>query len=203
MSSLIPPENRKLNSSGSPMTMRPPVRAWRMLSIPSRRAVPGATMSSALTSRGSWRLSSSVSSSPGRCAMKADSSSGLWRVYSRDGLSSGAGGPLAAPDRGPDRLAQRGSGGGRDDRAQAELGGLLLAALGMADRSQLAGQADLPVAAERRRLRGHAAGRAGHRERDGQVGPRLVDPHAAHHVDEHVRRAHADARVAAEDGEHE
>src|SRR5215211_6613380 len=178
MSSLMPPENRKLSSSGSPITMRPPVRAWRMLSIPSRSAVPGATISSALTSRGSWRLSSSVSSSPGRCAMKADSSSGLWRVYSRDGLSSGASGPFAGPEGGPDRLAQRGRRGRRHDRAQPEFGGLLLAALGMAYGSQLAGQADLAVAAEWRRLRGDAARRARHREPDGQVGAGLVDPHA-------------------------
>src|SRR4051812_13175179 len=74
MSSLMPPEKRKLSSSGSPATMRPPVRAWRMLSRPSRSAVPGATISSALTSRGSWRLSSSrASSSPARCAIDAES----------------------------------------------------------------------------------------------------------------------------------
>src|SRR3954451_17909956 len=149
MSSLIPPENRKLSSSGSPIMMRQPVRAWRMLSIPSRRAVPGATISSDLTSRGSWRLSSSVSSFPGRGAMKADSSSCLWRVYSRDGLSSGPSGPFAAPEGGADRLAQRRRRGGRHDRAQAELGGLLLPALGVADGPQLAREADLPVAAER------------------------------------------------------
>ena len=41
------------SSSGSPMTIRPPVLAWTMLSMPSRSAVPGATISSALTSRGS------------------------------------------------------------------------------------------------------------------------------------------------------
>ena len=81
------------------MTIRPPVRAWRMLSIPSRSAVPGATISRALTSRGSWRPSSSVSSSPERCAIKADSSS----VFSRElrdvnAVSSARGGarwPLA------------------------------------------------------------------------------------------------------------
>ena len=41
--------------SRSPTTIRPPVREWTMLSMPSRRAPPGATMSRALSSRGSWR----------------------------------------------------------------------------------------------------------------------------------------------------
>ena len=42
-------------SSRSPTTIRPPVREWTMLSIPSRSAPPGATTSRALSSRGSWR----------------------------------------------------------------------------------------------------------------------------------------------------
>src|SRR4029078_12602483 len=45
--------------------------AWTMLSIPSRSAVPGATISNAFTSRGSWRASSSASSSTDREAIKA------------------------------------------------------------------------------------------------------------------------------------
>ena len=72
---MFPPEKRNASSSGSPITISAPVRAWTMLSMPSRSAVPGATISSAFTSRGSWRPSSSVSSSPERCAIKADSSS--------------------------------------------------------------------------------------------------------------------------------
>src|SRR4051812_39930947 len=71
MSSLIPPENRSASSSLSPTTISPPVRAWTMLSMPSRSAVPGATISSALTSRGSCRASSSPSSSPDREAIQA------------------------------------------------------------------------------------------------------------------------------------
>src|SRR4051794_11552633 len=71
MSSLIPPENRSASSSLSPTTMSPPVRAWTMLSMPSRSAVPGATISSALTSRGSCLASSSPSSSPDREAIQA------------------------------------------------------------------------------------------------------------------------------------
>src|SRR5215211_7391519 len=203
MSSLIPPENRKLSSSGSPITMRPPVRAWRMLSIPSRSAVPGATISSALTSRGSWRLSSSVSSSPGRCAMKADSSSGLWRIYRCDALSSGSGGPFAALERRPDGLPEGPSGARGEDRAQAELGRLVLATVGVRDRAQLAREPDLPVAGERRGLRRDAAGGARHRQRDREIGAGLVDPYATDHVDEHVGAAHAHAGVAAEHGEHE
>jgi hypothetical protein len=72
-SNLIPPENRNASSSTSPITISPPERAWRMLSIPSRSAVPGATISSALTIRESCRdSSSSLSSSPERCGMKVD-----------------------------------------------------------------------------------------------------------------------------------
>src|SRR5437588_280026 len=70
MSSLIPPENRNASSSASPITISPPWRAWRMLSMPSRSAVPGATISSALTIRESCRdSSSSLSSSPERCGI--------------------------------------------------------------------------------------------------------------------------------------
>ena len=51
---------------------------------------------------------------------------------------------------------------------------------------------------------GHdAALGARHRERDREVGARLVDPHAAGDVDEHVGAPGPDARVAAEHGEHE
>ena len=50
---------------------------------------------------------------------------------------------------------------------------------------------------------GDARARARDRQRDREVGARLVDPDAAGDVDEHVRAADADARVAAEHGEHE
>src|SRR4051794_28097435 len=70
----MPPENRKESSSTSPTTSSPPVRAWRMLSMPSRSAVPGATISRALTSRGSCRASSSLSSSPDLVDITANSS---------------------------------------------------------------------------------------------------------------------------------
>ena len=52
MSSLIPPESRWEMSLGSATTIRAPVLAWTMLSIPSRSAPPGATTSRALRSRG-------------------------------------------------------------------------------------------------------------------------------------------------------
>ena len=48
-----------------------------------------------------------------------------------------------------------------------------------------------------------AARGARDRERDRQVGPRLLDAHAADDVDEDVAGAHADARVAREHGEDE
>ena len=67
MSSLIPPEFRKLRSSGSPITIRPPVWACRMLSMPSRKAVPGAIISSAFINPGS-ALTSESNSSPDRSA---------------------------------------------------------------------------------------------------------------------------------------
>ncbi len=41
------------------MVISPPVLAWTMSSMPSRSPVPGATISSAFTRDGSWRLSSS------------------------------------------------------------------------------------------------------------------------------------------------
>ena len=44
---------------------------------------------------------------------------------------------------------------------------------------------------------------AGDGQRDGEIGPRLVDAHAAHDVDEDVAGAEADAGVAPQDGEHE
>ena len=57
------------------MTISPPVREWTMLSMPSRSAVPGATMSRARRSRGSCRASNSCSSSPGsEDAITADGS---------------------------------------------------------------------------------------------------------------------------------
>src|SRR3954451_23644443 len=45
------------------MQISAPVWAWRMCSMPSRTAVPGATISRTRTRRGSWRLSSSETSS--------------------------------------------------------------------------------------------------------------------------------------------
>src|SRR5436190_5056245 len=65
MSRLMPPEKRKETSAGSPMRISPPVREWTMLSMPSRSAVPGATMSRARSNRGSCRASNSCKSSPG------------------------------------------------------------------------------------------------------------------------------------------
>ena len=88
---------------------------------------------------------------------------------------------------------------------EPELARLRLAAVGVGDRAQLAGQAELAEAGHRPlAVAGHdAALRARHRERHGEVRPRLVDADAAGDVDEHVGAAGADAGVAAEHGEHE
>src|SRR4051795_8290577 len=51
--------------------------------------------------------------------------------------------------RGPQRRAQAGRGVRGEDRREAELGGLLEAALGVRDRAQLAGQPDLAEARQR------------------------------------------------------
>ena len=161
MSSLIPPEKRKLSSSGSPITIRPPVRAWTMLSMPSRSAVPGATISSALTSRGSWRVSSSaVSSSPARVRHQA-------RFYRRLAAISGTVAAKSLSDAATDAadsartraLAPSAAQAPRAASAprpgvtiglQAELRGLVEAPLGVGDRAQLAGQPELAEARERR-----------------------------------------------------
>ena len=55
MSSLMPPESSGERPSSSPITISAPVRASTQLSMPSLSAVPGATISSALRSRGSCR----------------------------------------------------------------------------------------------------------------------------------------------------
>ena len=96
MSSLIPPERSGARPSSSPITISAPVRASTQLSMPSRRAVPGATISSALRSRGSCReWSSSISSSPtrGMPGMMAEISLGAWfgdlAPMSRNGVSAG------------------------------------------------------------------------------------------------------------------
>ena len=81
-----------------------------------------------------------------------------------------------------------------------ELGALREAPLGLGDGAQPARQADLAEAGERRANR-HAAGSRRDRERDAEVGARLVDPNAAGDVDEDVGLAERDARVAAEHGD--
>ena len=91
-----------------------------------------------------------------------------------------------------------------DHPVEAELARLGDAAVGVSDVPELARQAELAEGGERlvggRRdaLRG-----GGERQRDREVGARLVHPHAAGDRDEHVGRAERDAGVAAEHGEHE
>ena len=72
--------------------------------------------------------------------------------------------------------------------AQAELRRLLGRGGRGGRRAQLAGQPDLAEAGQRGAsvAAGDAPGRAGDRQRDGEVGPRLVDAHAADDVDEDV-----------------
>src|SRR3954451_1720050 len=87
------------------------------------------------------------------------------------------GGQLAPAERELERLAQGGRARRVDERGEAELRGLLGAPVLVGDGAQLAGQADLAEAGQRLAVvaGGDAAGRAGHGERDRQVGPRLVD----------------------------
>ena len=82
----------------------------------------------------------------------------------------------------------------------AELRALLEPALRLGRGAQAAGEPDLaergePVA------HGRVARRGGDRERDREVGARLVDPQPAGDVDEDVGRAERDAGVAREDGD--
>ena len=73
-------------------------------------------------------------------------------------------------------------------------------------RSQLAGQSELAEAGQRPPVRPRqrdALGGGGHRQRNGQIGSRLVDPHAADDVDEHVGGAQPDPAVAAEHGQYQ
>src|SRR3977135_879789 len=139
MSSLMPPEFRKLRSSGSPITINPPVRACRMLSIPSRSAVPGAIISRALISPGSG-LTSLSKSSPDRGATIFHS-----RAFSV---------PLAAPTGG-----RRAGSGGR--RGGGALGDRQLSAAGAAgrqsDREGLAQPRDLAGAGAALRRGDHLA----------------------------------------------
>src|SRR6187551_1389538 len=221
MSSFRPPEKRKARSSLSPMTSRPPVRAWTMLSIPSRSAVPGATISSAFTSRGSWRdSSSSLSSSPVRGAIPTRFyrvSLGFFRDRAgisrhiatappesgerwRSGRARTLLGALASAQH-AQRRAQRAHFRG-DERVEPELARLRDAPLVVRDRAQLAGEAQLAEARERRgAVRGQSrpARRARDRQRDREVRPRLVGAHAADDVHEHVLGPERDAPVARED----
>src|SRR5271165_365428 len=193
MSSLIPPEFRKLRSSGSPITIRPPVRACTMLSMPSRRAVPGAIISSALMSPGSG-LTSLSRSSPDRGATvlnsrafsdllarpsrPAEASIGH-QSDSRGPAGSGSAGATAGRPGGQrrrQRLPQRGdlartlaAACRRDHALQAVLGGLLQTTLGVADPAQLARQPELAEAGPRRVSQGDAAACAGDGERDRQI----------------------------------
>ena len=173
--------------------------------MPSRSAVPGATISSALTSRGSWRLSSSVSSSPQRVrhqvpilAASRFPASRFIRLMTRC-----SGGADAARVRGPPSAARSaarsvGRRAGESDAAQPELLGLLAAALVVGDGAQLAGQPDLAEARERRgsarrrarrgrrsrrraRRRGRRpARRSARRRRRSRTRRREPDPDAAH-----------------------
>ena len=179
MSSLIPPEFRKLRSSGSPITISPPVRACRMLSMPSRSAVPGAIISSALIRPGSGLTSLSKSSPdrgatiphsralsislapPTQAPRAARAGRGTLRRPPERRCPQPSGGARPAgrapPQRERERLAQarrltrRAAAAGRRDHALAAvLGGLLQAPLGVAHPAQLAGQAELAEAGPRR-----------------------------------------------------
>src|SRR2546421_3472341 len=185
MSSLIPPELRKLRSSGSPITISPPERACRIASIPSRSAVPGAIISSAFISPGS-ALTSESNSSPVRSATTFDSrvftvclalAGGAWKA-SCNGLGAGSG-PRRQRQR--ERLRQRlrlacplAAARRGDHLATAVLGRLGQAALGVAHPAKLAGQPQLAEAGARCGGERQPAAGAGHGQRDGHVAARLL-----------------------------
>src|SRR5438132_12525634 len=83
------------------MQMSAPVRACRMWSRPSRSAEPGATISSAFTSRGSWRCWRSETSSPAsRIGVHYTArASPIWVYFgSGAGFLRGGGGGSAHPE---------------------------------------------------------------------------------------------------------
>jgi hypothetical protein len=89
---------------------------------------------------------------------------------------------------------------GRDRRDDAELRTLLEPPFGLRGRTKTAGEADLPERRDPLAHRRTTCGR-GDRERDREVGARLVDPEAACDVDEDVGGAECDAGVALEHGD--
>jgi hypothetical protein len=89
--------------------------------------------------------------------------------------------------------------GGADYRPEAELARLGDPAVGVADVAQLPGQTKLAEAGQRLAVAVHqrmVALRRGYRHRHRQIGAGLVDPHPAGHIDEHVRAAERQPRVA-------
>src|SRR6516165_7707681 len=210
MSSLIPPEFRKLRSSGSPITIKPPERACTMLSMPSRSAVPGAIISRAFIKPGSALPSVSISS-PDRRATVFDSRAFTIPLASPPAPArSRSGGDRVPPralagHRQRQRSRQRGRLAGprpavhrRDRRAAAVPGGLLQAPLGMPHPAQLAGQPQLAEARPWRAPQGYAAARARDRKRDGEVRAGLLQAHASHNVHEHVAAGRREAAMAGE-----
>src|ERR1700723_3841347 len=174
MSSLMPPENRKLISSGSPITIRPPVRALRMFSIPSRKAVPGATISSAFINPGSGRASLSKSS-PDLDGTTRDFRAFRLALAPPRGVTRrwlGRGGRSPRPSLRQylvQSLSQRAhlaraaaATGGCYDVTQTMPGGLLHAALGVPHPAQLPRQTQLAKAGPRRSQQGQATARTGH-----------------------------------------
>ncbi len=87
-----------------------------------------------------------------------------------------------------------------DDPAKAELAAFLEAAVRLCRLAKPARQTDLAEGGGAG-VDGEAAGGGGDRERDGQVSPRLVDPHAAGDVHEDVGLAERDACVPREHGD--
>ena len=88
---------------------------------------------------------------------------------------------------------------GHDRDLEPQARRLAQPALGLRHGAQAARQRDLAEGAHRPE-RDAARGRD-ERQRDGEVGRRLVDPHAAGDVDEHVVLAEAEAAVAREHGQ--
>src|SRR6266542_4273416 len=141
----MPPENMNSSSDGSPITIRAPLRARMMSSIPCRSSVPGATRSIAASSFGSRRGSCSSGRRCTPAGVRDRSSLCLPSVFNQ---------PL--PDRLPDRFrlclakfATKARTARDEDFREAQLGALLQPALGLGGGAQTAGEADLGEGGER------------------------------------------------------
>src|SRR5437764_13628445 len=167
----MPPEKRKARSCGSPTTISAPSRERMMSSIPWRSSVPGAMRSIAASSFGSRRGSSSD-------GVRVKPSDEVPRSSRLGVFSSSSIEPRA--DGLPQRLhllhvqfATRGCARRSDGSREPELRALLEAPLALRRGTQATGEPDLAEGGDPFPY-GRAARGRGDRERNGEVGARLV-----------------------------